>query len=138
MIFLSRFFDPLCMYMNLSSEMYHLIFNFRPFNQCTKCGRQFYSRNSLQGPRNKQMASPENGTNETINGFSPQWTMDTLVGCPNDCQSKKDASYQMMNPPSDRASLCSHASHSSSASVASSSGSEYSVPRNYLETLYDR
>lgn len=85
------------------------------------------------------MASPENGTNETMNGFSPQWTMDTLVGgCPNDCGSKKDASYQMMNPPSDRASLCSHASHSSSASVASSSGSEYSVPRNYLETLYDR
>ncbi|KAF8765145.1 Protein Dok-7 like protein [Argiope bruennichi] len=108
-----------------------------PFNQCSKCGRQFYSRGSLQNSKGKTSPSPENTGNDDTSGFSPQWTMDSLIGSTNcNQQSKKDPAYQMMNPPSDRASLCSHASHSSSASA--SSESEYSVPKNFMDTLYDR
>ncbi|GFU26857.1 protein Dok-7 [Nephila pilipes] len=108
-----------------------------PFNQCTKCGRQFYSRASLQSSRAKPTSSPDHAAHEDTNGFSPQWTMDSLIGStPCSQQSKKESAYQLMNPPSDRASLCSHASHSSSASA--SSESEYSVPKNFMDTLYDK
>ncbi|KAG8191299.1 hypothetical protein JTE90_006051 [Oedothorax gibbosus] len=111
-----------------------------PFNQCTKCGRQFYSRGSIQSCKGSKPSSSPIEKTEDTSGFSPQWTMDSLIGSSTNgpLVGKKESAYQRMNPPpSDRASLCSRASQNSSHSSASS-GSEYSVPKNFADSLYDK
>lgn len=124
------------------------------YTHCGKCGRHYCARCSFPD----QMGSSPDGNR----AFTPQWTMD-LKSLPQQAWSTgvavhgrspsitdsgsrpgsgvvPPASGARGGKPSDRASLCSQSSGTSSASTsgASTSSSEYNVPRSFLESLYDQ
>ncbi|XP_064457837.1 uncharacterized protein LOC135368468 isoform X2 [Ornithodoros turicata] len=119
------------------------------YTHCNKCGRHYCARSTFptaeQHPPGRTEHSPERAP---ITGFSPHWTMDLKVTSPSTASevtvqtrpTLPSAANPRVLKPSDRASLCSQSSGTSSTSAGSAtstSSSEYNVPRNFLESFYD-
>ncbi|KAH7984090.1 hypothetical protein HPB52_016919 [Rhipicephalus sanguineus] len=124
------------------------------YTHCGKCGRHYCARCSFPSQSGR---SPDSSR-----WFAPQWTADPKTHqqqawttgaavhgrSPGIADSgsrpasgvASQVSGGRGGKPSDRASLCSQSSGTSSASTsgASTSSSEYNVPRSFLESLYDQ
>lgn len=124
------------------------------YTHCGKCGRHYCARCSFPSQSGR---SPDGSR-----WFAPQWTADlkthqqqawtTGAGVHGRSPGITDSGSRPASgvasqvsggrggKPSDRASLCSQSSGTSSASTsgASTGSSEYNVPRSFLESLYDQ
>ncbi|XP_042148289.1 uncharacterized protein LOC8036032 isoform X2 [Ixodes scapularis] len=114
------------------------------YTHCGKCGRHYCARCSYGSHSSQSGKSPDGSK-----GFAPHWTMDLRVA---PSQASDAAVHSRLSgvgsmagcahlpKPSDRSSVCSQSSGTSSASTsgASTSSSEYNVPRSFLESLYDQ
>lgn len=124
------------------------------YTHCGKCGRHYCARCSFPSQSGR---SPDGSR-----WFPPQWAGDlktnpqqawttgvavhgrspsvTETGSRPTSGVASQAGSGRGGKPSDRASLCSQSSGTSSASTsgASTSSSEYNVPRSFLESLYDQ
>ncbi|CAN7994098.1 unnamed protein product, partial [Ixodes hexagonus] len=114
------------------------------YTHCGKCGRHYCARCSYGSHSSQSGKSPDGSK-----GFAPHWTMDLRVA---PSQSSDAAVHARLSgvssvtgcahipKPSNRSSVCSQSSGTSSASTsgASTSSSEYNVPRSFLESFYDQ
>ncbi|XP_076361536.1 uncharacterized protein LOC143252765 isoform X2 [Tachypleus tridentatus] len=107
------------------------------FDHCSKCGRHYCTKTGITLNSRQRPYSPDD-RRESRN-FATPWALELRPLFPSTdsvLRTRNSTSRRNTKRFVDRASLSSQSSHSSSST--SSGSSEYSVPRNCLETLYDR
>ncbi|XP_013773093.1 uncharacterized protein LOC106457832 [Limulus polyphemus] len=107
------------------------------FDHCSKCGRHYCTKTGIALNNRQRSYSPDD-RRESRN-FATPWALELrplFTSTESVLRTRNSTNRHDNKRFVDRASLSSQSSHSSSST--SSGSSEYSVPRNCLETLYDR